>query len=293
MVTTYAGTVDARILPIPQKHPTIFRTFEALAVGEAMLLVNDHDPKPLYYQFAAERTGQFEWLYLENGPEVWRVEIRRVAPAVATQQPAEALGCCGHASGGGPGHAHQHTHAGPPTQILKDEHDLILQALDALEQKIAALETGAAPDRAYFEKAVHFLRTFADKCHHGKEEDLLFKTMVDRGFPLQGGPIAVMLSEHDSGRAFIRGMADGAAALGKDPGATQQIIQSGRGYIQLLRGHIDKENTILFPLADHVLTPEDQEHLGKEFERFEAEETGVGVHEASLKLLEELKAGAR
>ncbi|MBI4573980.1 MAG: DUF2249 domain-containing protein [candidate division NC10 bacterium] len=293
MVTTYAGTVDARILPIPQKHSTIFRTFEALAVGEAMLLVNDHDPKPLYYQFAAERTGQFEWLCLENGPEVWRVEIRRVAPAAATQQPAEALGCCGHASGGGHGHAHQHAHAGPPTQVLKDEHDLILQALDALERKIAALETGAAPDRAYFEKAVEFLRTFADKCHHGKEENLLFKTMVDRGFPLQGGPIAVMLSEHDTGRAFIRGMADGAAGLGKDPSATQQIIQSGRGYIQLLRAHIDKENTILFPLADHVLTPEDQEHLGKEFERFEAEETGAGVHEASLKLLEELQAGVR
>jgi hemerythrin-like domain-containing protein/uncharacterized protein (DUF2249 family) len=293
MPATYAATVDARVLPIPQKHPTIFRTFEGLAVGDAMLLVNDHDPKPLYYQFAAERTGQFEWRYLENGPEVWRVEIRRVAPAAATQQPAEALGCCGHASGGGHRHAHEHAHAGPPTQVLKDEHDLILQALDAMEHKIAGLETGAPPDRAYFEKAVEFLRTFADQCHHGKEEHLLFKTMLDRGFPLQGGPIAVMLSEHELGRSFIRGIADGAAVLGKDPAAAQQVIASGREYIQLLRAHIDKENTILFPLADNVLSPEDQAHLGKEFERFETEETGAGVHEASLRLLEELKAGAR
>ena len=293
MTPTHAATVDARVLPIPQKHPTIFRTFEGLAVGDSMLLVNDHDPKPLYYQFAAERTGQFEWRYLENGPEVWKVEIRRVAPHERGQAPAEALCCCGHHTGGGHGDAHQHAHAGPPTQVLKDEHTLILQALDALERKIAALEAGAAPDRAYFEKAVTFLRTFADQCHHGKEENLLFNTMVDQGFPLHGGPIAVMLSEHDTGRAFIRGIAEGAAGVGRDPAAAQQIIQNGRGYIRLLRAHIDKENTILFPMADNILSPQDQDYLQKEFERFETEETGAGVHEAMLKLLQELSAGAR
>jgi hemerythrin-like domain-containing protein len=189
-------------------------------------------------------------------------------------------------------HSHHH-HAGPPTQVLKDEHALILEALDAIERKVTALEAGAAPDRAYFEKAVHFLRTFADHCHHGKEENLLFKTMVDRGFPRQGGPIAVMLSEHETGRSFIRGMAEGAAALPTDPAAARRIIENGRGYVALLRAHIDKENTILFPMADNVLTPEDQEHLEHEFERFEAEETGAGVHEAMLKLLDELKVGAR
>ena len=190
-------------------------------------------------------------------------------------------------------HAHQHGHAGAPTQVLKDEHALILEALDAMERKIAILEAGAAPDRAYFEKAVEFLRTFADRCHHGKEENLLFKSMVDRGFPRQGGPIAVMLMEHDSGRSLIRGIAEGTGALGTDPGAAKKIIENGRGYIGLLRAHIDKENNILFPMADNVLSPEDQERLGKEFERFEAEETGAGIHEAMLKLLDELKAGAR
>jgi hemerythrin-like domain-containing protein len=189
-------------------------------------------------------------------------------------------------------HSHHH-HAGPPTQVLKDEHALILEALDAIERKVTGLEAGAAPDRAYFEKAVQFLRTFADRCHHGKEENLLFKTMVDRGFPRQGGPIAVMLHEHETGRSFIRGIAEGAAAVGTDPGAAKKIIENGRGYIGLLRAHIDKENHVLFPMADNVLSSEDQEHLGKEFERFEAEETGAGVHEAMLKLLEELKAGAR
>jgi hemerythrin-like domain-containing protein len=190
-------------------------------------------------------------------------------------------------------HDHRHRHGGPPTQVLKEEHELILQALDALERKVTSLESGAAPDRAYFDRAVEFLRTFADRCHHGKEEDLLFKKMVNRGFPLHGGPIAVMLSEHETGRAFIRGIAEGAAALGTDPGAAKRIVENGRGYIGLLRAHINKENNILFPMADNVLTAEDQEHLGKEFERFETEETGAGVHEAMLKLLEELKAGAK
>jgi uncharacterized protein (DUF2249 family) len=59
----------------PQRHPLIFATFQALGPGEGFELVNDHDPKPLYYQFAAELPGQFTWEYLEQGPEVWRVRI--------------------------------------------------------------------------------------------------------------------------------------------------------------------------------------------------------------------------
>ena len=190
-------------------------------------------------------------------------------------------------------HAHHHGHGGTPTQVLMAEHELILEALDALEKKVAAIQAGSAPDRVYFEKAVEFLRGFADKCHHGKEEDLLFKRMAARGFPVQGGPIAVMLSEHQAGRAFIRGIAEGAAKLGTDPVAAKQIVENARGYIDLLRAHIGKENNILFPMADRALGAEDQAFLSKEFERFEAEETGAGVHEAMLKLLGELKAGAQ
>ncbi|HXF69493.1 MAG TPA: DUF2249 domain-containing protein [Thermoflexus sp.] len=71
--------LDVRSVPPPQRHPLIFQTFEALRPGEAFILVNDHDPKPLYYQFQYERPGQFSWTYLEQGPEVWRVRIGRVA----------------------------------------------------------------------------------------------------------------------------------------------------------------------------------------------------------------------
>ncbi len=70
-------TLDVRNIAPRDRHPLIFETFEGLASGESFILVNDHDPKPLYYQFQAERQGQFEWNYLESGPEVWRVQIKR------------------------------------------------------------------------------------------------------------------------------------------------------------------------------------------------------------------------
>jgi uncharacterized protein (DUF2249 family) len=67
--------LDIRPIPPVQRHPLIFDQFESLTVGEGFILVNDHDPKPLFYQFQAERTGQFSWEYLEQGPEAWRVRI--------------------------------------------------------------------------------------------------------------------------------------------------------------------------------------------------------------------------
>jgi uncharacterized protein (DUF2249 family) len=69
--------LDIRNLPPVQRHPLIFDQFEGLEAGETFILVNDHDPKPLYYQFQAERTGEFTWEYLEQGPAAWRVRIGR------------------------------------------------------------------------------------------------------------------------------------------------------------------------------------------------------------------------
>jgi uncharacterized protein (DUF2249 family) len=74
-------TLDVRIIAPRERHPLIFATFDALEWGEAFLLVNDHDPKPLYYQFSAERQGEFSWEYLEQGPETWRVRVGKSAPA--------------------------------------------------------------------------------------------------------------------------------------------------------------------------------------------------------------------
>ena len=73
--------IDVRTIAPRERHPLIFSTFDALQPGQALELVNDHDPKPLYYQFNAELPGQFEWTYLERGPETWRVAITRVGAA--------------------------------------------------------------------------------------------------------------------------------------------------------------------------------------------------------------------
>jgi uncharacterized protein (DUF2249 family) len=69
--------LDVRAIPPREKHPAIFRTFDGLAKGHSMVIINDHDPRPLRYQFAAERRDQFEWTYEAEGPDVWRVRIDR------------------------------------------------------------------------------------------------------------------------------------------------------------------------------------------------------------------------
>lgn len=69
--------LDVRTIPPRGRHELIFDTFDSLPAGAAFVLVNDHDPKPLFYQFSAEREGLFSWDYLEKGPEVWRVRIAR------------------------------------------------------------------------------------------------------------------------------------------------------------------------------------------------------------------------
>ncbi len=90
-----SSLVDVRTVAPRERHPLIFSTFRGLAPGATMELVNDHDPRPLYYQFQAEMPGTFTWTYLEQGPALWRVEIARVDAAPA---PARTT-CCGSCGG--------------------------------------------------------------------------------------------------------------------------------------------------------------------------------------------------
>lgn len=88
---SFAATVDVRSIVPRERHPLIFSTFDGLAAGQALQLVNDHDPKPLHYQFQIERPGTFEWQMLEEGPEVWRAAITRLAP----KSDGRCCGSCG------------------------------------------------------------------------------------------------------------------------------------------------------------------------------------------------------
>ena len=93
--TTFRTTLDVRAIAPRERHPLIFGTFDALAPGVSLELVNDHDPKPLYYQFKAESQAGFSWEYLEEGPEVWRVAIGKAGAAPTAV--ADPRGCqCNH-----------------------------------------------------------------------------------------------------------------------------------------------------------------------------------------------------
>lgn len=141
-------------------------------------------------------------------------------------------------------------------QSLVTEHEVIERVLSAMELETAKIEDGAAVERYFFTEAIAFVREFADGVHHRKEESILFPRMVSAGLPKEGGPIAVMLEEHEIGRAHMRAMGDALdAAIAGDANARRTLIDETRGYIHLLRGHIEKENNILFPMAEHVFDP--------------------------------------
>lgn len=144
-----------------------------------------------------------------------------------------------------------------PTEILREEHRVILRALAALEAAAARVAAGSAVPDGWWAEVIRWLRTFADKNHHAKEENSLFPAMIKAGVPSGGGPIEVMLAEHVQGRALIRAMESEAGA----PRAA-----AARRYVDLLRQHIDKENGILFPLADAVLEPPTQAGVQREFD---------------------------
>lgn len=175
------------------------------------------------------------------------------------------------------------------TQILFEEHQVIQRVLDALEVAVRGVEEGGEVGPEYFLEAAQFVRGFADGCHHQKEEKILFIEMAERGVPVEGGPIGVMLSEHEQGREAIRGMVGSAERWARgEIAARLETAAHARTYVDLLRQHIYKENNILFPLAERAIPEADQPRLTERFEHLEHEETGEGIHEKYLALADRL-----
>lgn len=173
-----------------------------------------------------------------------------------------------------------------PTEVLKEEHRAIELALKILEKICDRLENGEKVDVEHLEKILEFIRIFVDKCHHGKEEDLLFPAMEEAGIHKEGGPIGVMLSEHNIGRDYVKKFCEVLREYSKgEPGAINKITENARGYTQLLKEHIYKEDNILYPMADAHLTEERQKELVDGFEKVEEERIGKGKHEEFHKLL--------
>ncbi len=175
------------------------------------------------------------------------------------------------------------------TEALKEDHQVIERVLGALQK---LMQNPEATSLNVWKKAVDFIGNFADKCHHLKEEKILFPALEERGMPRHGGPIGMMLLEHEQGRAYVRGMVKALEFAKEDPeAATPTLFENAAAYSRLLRQHINKENEILFEMADAALAPEEQKALLRAFEEHEAREMGPGVHQKYLKIAEALEKG--
>jgi len=140
------------------------------------------------------------------------------------------------------------------TQALVDEHKLILRMLAVLERNARLTARGEYNNYRFYLDAVDFIRNYADRFHHAKEEDVLFEALVANGMPRANSPVAAMLMEHDHGRAFVRALEQAANdALAGKPGQDAVIAENALGYLELLREHIEKEDGILYPLAERLI----------------------------------------
>jgi hemerythrin-like domain-containing protein len=167
----------------------------------------------------------------------------------------------------------------PATADLRHEHEVILRALAVLERIADRLASAKPVSGATLGELVELLQTFADRCHHGKEEDELFPAMRGKGM---GGTLAVFLEEHEEGRGYLRTLASGAPSA--------ERAAAARRYVGMLRDHIQRENEILFPLADGLFTPEEHRALARTYEEVEVRVMGPGVHERLLTTLARLEA---
>ena len=163
-------------------------------------------------------------------------------------------------------------------QMLRDEHDVILRMLENLEAISQQVEKGEAPPLPVLMDLQEFFTAFADRCHHGKEEELLFPLLESKGVPRAGGPVGCMLVEHDEGREFARALARNAPGCATgEASAAKAWAEAAREYANLLRNHIWKENEILFMMADRLLSSEEQVRLASEFENVDGKKIGPDI----------------
>ena len=177
------------------------------------------------------------------------------------------------------------------TEILTQEHRVIERVLNSLQVAVQALQSDVPVRPGFFMDAADFIRGFADGCHHHKEEGVLFKAMASNGVAVEGGPVGVMLHEHELGRQYTRLMRTAAEQwAGGNEFARQTVIENALAYEALLRQHILKEDNILFPMADRMIPAANHPSVLAGFLHVEHEETGEGIHEKYLALADKLNA---
>jgi hemerythrin-like domain-containing protein len=154
---------------------------------------------------------------------------------------------------------------------LERDHRVVEQVAALLAEVAAHASAGRA--FAFGEWALDFVRRFADACHHAKEELALFPLLEARGIPRRGGPIGMLLLEHQEGRGLVADM-ERALAARDLPG----FVASASAWAGLLRAHVAKERNVLFPLGARRLDSADDRALVERFAAIEREAGGDGIH---------------
>ena len=177
-------------------------------------------------------------------------------------------------------------------QELRMEHDAVRLTLKVLDRICQEIELSGKLGKAqHVDHLLEFFTVFVDKCHHGKEEELLFPALEQIGVNRDNGPIGVMLREHQLGRESVQKM---KAAFSQfktgSVSAAVDFTRNARDYISLLDQHIEKENNVLFPLAEKQLSEAKLAELLKGFEKIEADKIGVGKHEEFHKMIDQLES---
>lgn len=144
------------------------------------------------------------------------------------------------------------------TKVLSDEHQNILKVIDLVLNKCDETEQTRDIDFSFFKKVIDFIKNYADKFHHAKEEDILFKAMLNNIDNLHCNPIPVMLHEHDEGRTYVIGMEEGIWENN-----VELLLENTRGYCFLLQQHIFKEDNVLYPMAEESLNDAQKEMVNQ------------------------------
>ena len=174
---------------------------------------------------------------------------------------------------------------------LISEHEAVRLALQILNKMDVEIEeSGTITRPKHLEQLLEFLAVFVDKCHHSKEEELLFPALESVGVGRENGPIGVMLIEHQQGREHVAGMKKALSQFANhNEDAAEKISRHIKAYISLLHRHIEKENEVLFPMAVQHLSENKLAALKNGFDQIEAERIGEGKHEAFHEMLDTLQ----
>jgi len=172
------------------------------------------------------------------------------------------------------------------------EHELIERSMAVLKNCLEPIELGEEVNTVQMGRALDFLIQFGDKIHNTKEEEILFPLMGERGIPVEGGPLGVMLMEHQAERDLLGKM---MAALpdfnSMELEALLQFKAEGMEYLEVRANHIWKENDVLYPMGIKLFSDEDNVHILQQFERLNSEVYGDGAFAKFQAMVKEVEEG--